>query len=407
MVEKISYLESLISQKGPVRLEPIGMDRHYNRYWLLPAAAAAFDPANLPPPEAPPLLVIERHSLDTLVPPSVAAAATAVVGGQAAAAAGGSDESGWQIGLYNSILHLQQLAQWLNPKGTRERPLADYVTRLLDRHQQWAMQQAHHPRAPVDEDLPMPDAAAQRAAAVGALQAALLSFEEGNQPATYDELTGSEERRARWRAMVGAAATPQTLMQALLVLEGMIRPEFLKQQWRPFAMPAPHPDDICTMSAVWLRLEALKASVKLKVTINMRLVKEGLGGGAILAASGASRYSLREAKPVGGKRSYYEGPGSHPGSRADSGDSDGPDARETRAERAAKRAAQRDVPDDEAMARQLDAELNAGGRRTRHRQQHMAADEAEWEDDQEEDSPPENDDDDVEVSMDDDAGDSD
>lgn len=33
-------------------------------------------------------------------------------------------------------------------------------------------------------------------------------------------------------------------MQALLVLEGMIRPEFLKQQWRPFAMPAPHPDDI-------------------------------------------------------------------------------------------------------------------------------------------------------------------
>lgn len=34
------------------------------------------------------------------------------------------------------------------------------------------------------------------------------------------------------------------------------------------------------------------------------------------------------------------------------------------------------------MARQLDAELNAGGRRTRHRQQHMAADEAEWEDDQ-------------------------
>lgn len=202
------FIDRLL-QKGPVRLEPIGMDRHYNRYWLLPAAAAAFDPANLPPPEAPPLLVIERHSLDSLVPPSVAAAAAAVVGGQAAAAAGGSDESSWQIGLYNSILHLQQLAQWLNPKGTRERPLADYVTRLLDRHQQWAMQQAHHPRAPVDEDLPMPDAAAQRAAAVGALQAALLSFEEGNQPATYDELTGSEERRARWRAMVGAAATPQ------------------------------------------------------------------------------------------------------------------------------------------------------------------------------------------------------
>lgn len=29
-----------------------------------------------------------------------------------------------------------------------------------------------------------------------------------------------------------------------------------------------------------------------QVTINMRLVKEGLGGGAILAASGASRWVL-------------------------------------------------------------------------------------------------------------------
>lgn len=32
-------------------------------------------------------------------------------------------------------------------------------------------------------------------------------------------------------------------MAALLVLESMIRPEFLKPQWRPFAQPAPHPDD--------------------------------------------------------------------------------------------------------------------------------------------------------------------
>jgi hypothetical protein len=29
---------------------------------------------------------------------------------------GGSGEGGWQVGLYSSILHLQQLAQWLNPK---------------------------------------------------------------------------------------------------------------------------------------------------------------------------------------------------------------------------------------------------------------------------------------------------
>lgn len=40
------------------------------------------------------------------------------------------------------------------------------------------------------------------------------------------------------------------------------------------------------------------------------------------------------------------------------------------------------LADDEAMARQLDAELNAGGRRTRHQQQHqdMAGDEGDWDD---------------------------
>lgn len=32
-------------------------------------------------------------------------------------------------------------------------------------------------------------------------------------------------------------------MAALLVLEGMIRPEYLKPYWRPFAAPAPHPAD--------------------------------------------------------------------------------------------------------------------------------------------------------------------
>lgn len=44
------------------------------------------------------------------------------------------------------------------------------------------------------------------------------------------------------------------------------------------------------------------------------------------------------------------GPGSHPGSRADSGDSGDADARETRAERAAKRAAQRVAPGQLAIS---------------------------------------------------------
>ncbi|EFN52450.1 hypothetical protein CHLNCDRAFT_54503 [Chlorella variabilis] len=369
MVERISKLEHDIAQArlcvGPVRLEPVGLDRQYNRYWMLPAAAAAPDPS-LVPPHAPPLLVVERHSLDSIVPASVEAAA-AVVNGTGAGGGGGAGAgpAGWQVGLFHSILHLQQLAQWLNPKGTREKPLAAHVSLLLDQHQQFAMQHAQLPRVPEAAEAEPVDPEAARASAVARLHHAMLSFEEGNQSGTYDELAGSEERRQRWRAMVAAAHTPQAraLMAALLVLEGMVRPEYLKPHWRPFSQPAPQPADICTLPAVWLRLEALKTSVKLKLTLNMRVLKEAMGGSLVPGACG-TRYSLREPKPML-KRLYYEGP--DPTSRAGSADSDGEDNKETRAERAAKRAKQRETTDDEAVARELDAELNPGARRTRHR----------------------------------------
>lgn len=163
---------------GPVRLDPVGLDRHYNRYWLLPAAAVATDPATVHP-SAPPLLVIERHSQDSLGPAGAAAAA-AVLGGAPPEVAAGGGAPGWQVGVYNSILQLQQLAQWLCTKGTRERPLADNVTRLLDQHQQFAMAHAQIARGPAP-DFQRLDPAAARAASVQRLQRAMLSFEEGNQ----------------------------------------------------------------------------------------------------------------------------------------------------------------------------------------------------------------------------------
>jgi hypothetical protein len=200
-----------------VRLEPLGLDRHYNRYWMLPAPAAA-PHADFVLPDAPPVLVVERHSLDSLRPVGVEAASAAL--GQQGHGASGGGVGVWHVGLYSSILHLQQLAQWLNPKGTRERPLAGEVTRLLDQHQQFAMQHPQLPRPPAAEERPPLDAGAQRAAAVARLQQALLSFEEGNQGGTYDDLAGSEQRRQTWRAMVAAASTPQVgaMLQGLAVL---------------------------------------------------------------------------------------------------------------------------------------------------------------------------------------------
>jgi hypothetical protein len=57
-----------------------------------------------------------------------------------------------------------------------------------------------------------PDPSARRAAAAERLRKALLSFEEGFQPGTYDDVTGGERQRAAWRGLVSAAGTPQVCM---------------------------------------------------------------------------------------------------------------------------------------------------------------------------------------------------
>lgn len=44
-----------------------------------------------------------------------------------------------------------------------------------------------------------------------------------------------------------------------------------------------------TLAAVWLRLEALKAAVKLKLSLNLRALKDVMGGGALLPGGSGTR----------------------------------------------------------------------------------------------------------------------
>jgi hypothetical protein len=60
------------------------------------------------------------------------------------------------------------------------------------------------------------------------------------------------------------------------------------------AIPAPAPSSAATLSPVWLRLEALKAALKLRVTIRIS-TREVLGGAQ--AAGGGGRYPLRDHAP--------------------------------------------------------------------------------------------------------------
>ena len=260
-----------------MRLEPLGLDRHYNRWggaraWLeahleqvvgqgmpSPARSAAPSHRSPPPPphacsywllpaaaldsaagtDAPPLLAVERHQLDGLARGGSGGGGS----GQLPAPAAAPDSSAWKVGLYASSTQLHVLLLWLNQQGTRERALAAEVRHLLEAHQDAPGLAPLHSAASGGLLLPGGEPAEPDplAAQVEALRRGLLDFEGGLAPASRDPLRASEARRRAWRGMVGRAAGPGGLMSCLLALEGMLAAEWLKPHWRPWACPAPHP----------------------------------------------------------------------------------------------------------------------------------------------------------------------
>jgi len=155
-------------------------------------------------------------------------------------------------------------------------------------------------------------------------------------------------------------------MAALINLEAALSAERLKTHWRPWAWPVPFPAHSHTLASVWLRLEALKTAVSLKVLLN--LGGRALGIGAGLRYPSRDQPKQEEAGPRGSKKRGA------PPSRADSGgtSSGGDGARAGRlAKRSRQGAGSGEESGDEAVARRLQSELNSGARATRSRLQNV------------------------------------
>jgi hypothetical protein len=112
LVAKISKFEYEAAQFASQRLEPLGLDRLWRRYWLLPAAALGGGARDA--------VLVERPRRDPSVdgPP----------GGFADGGAG--TVPAWEVGVYRSAAELAALLSWFNPKGARERGLAEALQRL-------------------------------------------------------------------------------------------------------------------------------------------------------------------------------------------------------------------------------------------------------------------------------------
>lgn len=357
LVERISALEAEVAATTPhaPRLEPLGFDRHWNRYWALPAEALGDDPLG------PGAVVVERSRLD------------------GAGAPGWSPAQGppgeWEVGMYVGTDALNALIGWLNPKGEREKALCEALkterTRQgvraaeLERRRKEELLEARIAQAEGRDPLPStadkekPEEAMEVDTAPSAerLRAKLLSTEQYINPAARHELFGSDEAMEAWRARVAAASTPAEFMACLITLERGIRADYLKTHWRPWSMVAPNPTAAGTLAAPWLRLEALRDAISNTVRIKKT---------AAVAAGQGPRYPKREKRSAG------------PDSGVDSGaESDG--GRAAREARAAKRSrpGSEEPVDDEELARRLHAELNAPeGRKTSRLRQSSRAEDA-------------------------------
>jgi hypothetical protein len=389
IVQRISQLEHDVEQFQHPRLESLGLDRHYNRYWFLPSTAINGDPFG------PGAVVIERYCTDTSITiknrPGAAASVLSPADGE------------WQVGLYKGTDSVTNLINWLNTKGVREKALEAELrtvrTRLTVQAQEAqrmeeearldaavkraeekvaagfnrAETKAEEEGKPAVMDIDEAEGSGNKLKNLPPaerLRSALLDFEAGLAPAARHPLHGRPEAMEAWRACISAAQTPQEFMRGLIALEQGINPSYLKTHWRPWAMAAPHPNSAGTLATVWLRLEALRGAIRMKVMLKFNRDLNGLGGAG----------GLRPRRET--KRAAGSAPDSGIDSDAEGSAGAAENNKIARAERAAKRlksdvgggSSDTEGLDDEEMARRLHAELNAvGGRGSRLRHGSTAA----------------------------------
>ena len=367
LISDIFELDHKQEKFAPQRLPLLGLDRHYNRYWFLPSEALGGDPLG------PGAVVIERYLNG--------------VGSSSQTRGGGQQQ--WLVGLYRDIDAVSTLINWLNPKGHREKKLYEDLkkerTHMQVRVQEMLKNAApglgnnnnnnqgkegeagEGPKGEGPNGLEAQAMEVDGRSSIDRLRALLLDFESNIPDGARHPLHATPPAMEAWRARVGAASTPSHLMRCLLSLERSINSAWLKPYWRPWSMQAPHPDNVAgTLSAMWLRAEALKSTIKLKVSLK-----------PVSAAVLAKRYPQKrdQAQKEEKKRSAAAtGP-----STGNNSDEEGKAGRANKRARGPSRdqgGTSSDAVDDEELARRLHAELNAPSHRTSTRLRHSSGVEA-------------------------------
>jgi len=227
LIIQISALEQQIRLFDLPRKSPIGFDRHWNRYWSMPAEA--FDNAK-------PMVVVEQNcaSHDNSVEP--------------------------KLGVYCGPTEIQNVIEFLNVKGMREKSLREKLASFLESatsHAQAAM--SVHEKSAAEETNPTITISH---GGIAEFSAALLEYAESLPEASYHEVRGCKTARVRWISLVNSAQTVQDAMAAIVLLESMVDLSCYKVHWRLWAIPIPDPTLCYTLSSVWNRFENLRKAIK-------------------------------------------------------------------------------------------------------------------------------------------------
>lgn len=224
LVMKISKAEEDLKYVPKGRITALGVDRHWNRYWPLP---------NVFLNSKEPCILVEKVST--------------------------SSEPFLYV--YDSLKTIGELSEFLNPAGQRENSLKAEIDRFTKDSTALDDQQQSKPE---HDEPPMADSPMELeiVSDMDRFKTALIDYAQGLPKRLYHEIRGTPNIQEQWTNGVQSIASHQQALAYVILLERMLDASCFKVHWRLWAVPAPHPLGVTTLSAAWNRLENLKKAIK-------------------------------------------------------------------------------------------------------------------------------------------------
>jgi hypothetical protein len=225
LVMKISKAEEDVKYVPKRRMAALGVDRHWNRYWPLP---------NMLLHSKEPCILVEKVS----------------------------SSSEPSLYVYDSLKAIEEVSEFLNPAGQREHSLKAEIDRFTKDWTAMDDQQQSKPEQdepPMDIDSPME---LEISSDMDRFKTALIDYAQSLPKRVYHEIRGTPHIQEQWTNGVQSITAHQQALAYVILFERMLDASCFKVHWRLWAVPAPHPLGVTTLSAAWNRLENLKKAIK-------------------------------------------------------------------------------------------------------------------------------------------------